>query len=85
MNFHLLNILPLEFLKTLLFDAVLIRFLGINVMKGQQDFGSINCLSTVNERINLYLNSNIDANVWKTTGVAVNRSYPGPENSNISG
>jgi len=27
----------------------------------------------------------MDANVWKTTRIAVNRSAPGPENSNISG
>jgi len=27
----------------------------------------------------------MDVNVWKTTCIAVNRSAPGPENSNISG
>jgi len=60
-------------------------FFGINVAEEQHDIRSINILSTVNEKFHLYYHSYMDANVWKTTRIAVNRSAPGPENSNISG
>jgi len=65
----------------------LLGFLDINAVKGQCDFRSINCLSTVNETFHLYFHSYMDVGVWKTTRIAVNRSAPGPENSNtrISG
>ena len=55
-------------------------FFAINIVKGQRDFRSINCLSTVNEKFHLCFHSYMDANVRKTTRIAVNRSPPGPEN-----
>jgi len=38
-------------------------FFGINPTKGQRNYRSINCLSTVNEKFNLYFHSYMDANV----------------------
>jgi len=51
-------------------------FFGINTMKGQHDFRTIKCLSTVNENIRLYFHWHIHANVWKTTKVCTDRSAP---------
>jgi len=60
-------------------------FFSINEVKGRRDFRSINCLSTANEKCHLCFNFYMDANVWKTTRIAVRLSAPGPENSNVSG
>jgi len=60
-------------------------FFGIEAVKGQRDFRSINCSSTVNEKFHLYFHSYMDAHVWKTTHIAVIQSAPGQENSNNSG
>jgi len=59
-------------------------FFGINIVKEQRDFGIINCLSTVNEKFHLHFHSYMDANVWKTSRIAMNRSASDPENSNLS-
>jgi len=59
-------------------------FFGITVpVKGQRQFRSITCLSTVNEKFQLYFHSYMDGNDWKITN-GVNWSTPGPEKSNIS-
>jgi len=60
-------------------------FYDINLVKGQRDFRSIKCFSTVNEKFHLYFYLHMDANLWKTTRIVVNPSATGPENSNISG
>jgi len=41
----------------------LLGFFGMNVVKGQRDFKSMNCLSTVNEIFHLKIHSYMDANV----------------------
>jgi len=63
----------------------LLGFFGIKVVKGQHEFRSINCLSIVNKIFHTYFHSYMDASVWKSTRIAVNRCIPGSENSNISG
>jgi len=60
-------------------------FFGMNLVKGQRDFKSINCLSIFNEKFHLYFLSCMDANVWNSTRIALNLSAPSRENANISG
>ena len=85
-TFRSFNILPVEFWNN--FFHLMLYFSGffsINEVKGRRDFRSINCLSTANEKCHLCFNFYMDANVWKTTRIAVRLSAPGPENSNVSG
>jgi len=66
-----------SFQTTLFCDAGFV-FFGINAMKEQRNFRSIKYSCTLSEKVHQNFHWHEDANVWKKTRSAVDRSAPEP-------